>query len=148
MKLFESADEIMETIVYDRTEEKQAAFYAHDPLVVVSDSNNHTREWYIALYIDDNNDGTMRVDHVEIYPQYCDNEWQHPPNDDIQEILPEQTVPGAVERMWEFTRDTAVFKLFNIADINIKFEELFQRQIIFVLNQFPGLNSSVLCVQI
>ena len=147
MKLFESADEIMETIVYDRTEEKQAAFYAHDPLVVVSD-NNHTREWYIALYIDDNNDGTMRVDHLEIYTQYCHKEWKHPPNDVIQEILPEQTVPGAVERMWDFTRDTAVFKLFNIADINIKFEELFQRQIIFVLNQFPGLNSFVPCVLI
>ena len=34
-------------------------------------------------------------------------------------------MPGAVERMWDFTRDTAVFKLFNIPDINIKFEELF-----------------------
>ena len=42
--LFESADEIMEIIVHDHTEEKQAAFSAQDPLAVVWDNNDHARE--------------------------------------------------------------------------------------------------------
>lgn len=40
------------------------------------------------MYIVDNNDGTMRVDHLERYTQKCDNELKRPPNDNIQDIWP------------------------------------------------------------
>ena len=66
----------------------------------------------------------MSVDHLERYTQKCDNEWKHPPNDDIQDIWPEQTVPCVVEGMWDFPRRTAVFELLNIYDIT-KLEEFF-----------------------
>ena len=65
----------MEIIVHDYNEENQSAFCAQDPLAVTWDSNNHAREWFIALYIDDNNDRIMRVDNLERCTQYCYNEW-------------------------------------------------------------------------
>ena len=67
----------------------------------------------------------MRVDHLERYTYYCNNELKHPPNDDIQNIRPEQIVLCTVEGTWDFTHHTAVFKLFNNDDIKTKFEELF-----------------------
>lgn len=67
----------------------------------------------------------MRVDHFERYTYYCNNESKHPPNDDIQNIRPEQIVLRIVEGTWDFTHHTAVFKLFNNDDIKTKFEELF-----------------------
>ena len=67
----------------------------------------------------------MRVDHFETYTYYCNNESKHPPNDDIQNIRPEQIVLRIVEGTWDFTHHTAVFKLFNNDDIKTKFEELF-----------------------
>ena len=113
----------MEIILHDHTEEKQAAFSTQDPLAIVWDNKGNTRQWYIALYIDDSNDGTMRADHSERYTQNCDNEWKRPPNDDNQDIRPEQYVPCVVEGMWDLTCRTAIFKLFNADDIKSKFEE-------------------------
>ena len=42
-------------------------------------------------------------------------------------VTPKHIVPCVVERTWDFTGHTAVFKLFNTDDIKTKFEKLFQR---------------------
>ena len=55
----------------------------------------------------------MCVYHYQRYTHKCDNEWKCPPNDDIQDIWPEQTVPCVVEGTWDFTHRIAFFKLFN-----------------------------------
>ena len=83
-------------------------------MAVVWDNNDHTREWYIALYIDNNYDGTMRVHHLERYTENWDNEWKRLPNDDIQDIRAEQIVLCVVEGIWD-----------NTDDNKKKFEKLF-----------------------
>ena len=80
--------------------------------------------WYIGLYLDSNEDGTFRVDHLARAEQ-GDDVWQRPPGDDIQDTTERQIVPVAVLGTWEFSRRKPCFVLSNAAEIQETFLKIY-----------------------
>ena len=69
--IFDSADEIM-SILQDKGEESTPIIsstererQANDPVIVVWHDKKDNPEWYVGFYLDDNDDGTVLVDHLE-----------------------------------------------------------------------------------
>lgn len=121
--LFETTDEIMDIITQENQKVNQIV--PHEPLVIVWNTSNSRKEWYIAFYIDENSDGTMRVEHLERLIKMKSNEWQRPKNDDIQDVQPKQILPCSVEGSWDITDSTSIYNVFNIDQISSKFKQLF-----------------------
>ena len=70
----------------------------NQPVAVVC-GEGEVKRWYIGFYMDDNDDGTFRVDHL-IRAGNGDEIWHRPPGcDDIQDTTEQQIVPVAVSRV-------------------------------------------------
>jgi hypothetical protein len=63
--IFETADEIMELLGQEKLNEANESlpYVAQDPLVIIWD-NEVSRNWHVGFFIDENCDGTIRVDHL------------------------------------------------------------------------------------
>ena len=96
--LFSTENKIMEILL-----EKPAAsddslskpvYERHQPVAVVWDSDKG-RNWFVGFFMDENDDTTIRIDHLE--PQSNDKTvWIRPRHDDIQDVEPIQILPCTV----------------------------------------------------
>ena len=80
------------------------------------DNSNDFREWYIGFFLDTNEDGTIRVDHLTKLSKQQSIDWKRPTKDDIQNIELEQILRCAVNGFWDVDCDTPIFKLLNDSD--------------------------------
>ena len=88
----------------------------NQPVAVVWDEGDIKR-WYIGFYLDDNEDGTFRVDHL-ICAGTEDEIWHRPPgSDDIQDTIEQQIVPVTVSGTWDFSKRKPSFLIYNANEI-------------------------------
>ena len=84
------------------------------------------KKWYVGVYLDDNKDGTVRVDHLQRLSARDDTYWKRPHIDDIQDVNPVQIVPCPVDGEWDLTRWNAMFVVKNSETIRKMYEQVFQ----------------------
>ena len=122
---FPSFDEIMK-IIQEKVDEGEPnlsdeLFEFQQPLAIVWDQSDGTRKWYIGFYLG-NNEDMLRVDHLI----GAASEWKRPAIDDIQnETSHQQIVPCPVIGESVFNKRSTLFKVENVVDIQLSFEEHF-----------------------
>lgn len=103
--------------------QEELMFQPNQSLAVIWDEEGKKR-WYIGFYLDDNGDGTFRVDHL-MRAGTGDEIWQRPPGtDDIQDTIKQQIVPVAVSGTWDFSRRKPCYVLSNAPEIEDMFREI------------------------
>ena len=102
----------------------EVEFASQQPLAVVWDDDDG-RKWYIGLYLDENDDRTVRVDHLQRQSVSDDTNWKRPQFDDIHDVNPVQILPCPVNGEWDFTRRTVMFIAKNSEIIRKMYEQLF-----------------------
>ena len=95
---------------YELTEKERYTF--QQPLAVVWDGSAG-REWFIGLYLDENDYGTFRIDHLMRDVKEKDDEWKRPRTDDIQDVEQVQILPCQVDGEWHLSCRKSIFKLRN-----------------------------------
>ena len=84
------------------------------------------KRWYIGFYLDDNGNGTFRVDHLT-RAGTGDETWQRPPGtNDIQDTMEQQIVPVAVSGTWVFSQRKPCYILNDAPEIETVFKEITQ----------------------
>ena len=79
-----------------------------------------TKRWYIGFYLNDNGDGTFRVDHL-MRAGTGDEIWQRPHGtDDIQDTIEQQILPVT----WNVSSRKPYFILSNAIEIEDIFREI------------------------
>lgn len=135
--LFHTEEEIVDIILDRHSSNRNELSTSHDitvtvtgksyeyqqPLAVVWDQGAG-RTWYVGFFIDENDDGTIRVDHL-VQQGEDQSVWIRPRHDDIQDVRYIQIIPCSLTGGWEVTRRSAVFKLKNATEINMVFQQLF-----------------------
>ena len=76
--IFESSDEIMEILSSNTTTDEPNQYKKQDLLAVYWDTTNDFREWYIGFFLDTNEDGTIRVDHLTRLNKQQSIDWKRP----------------------------------------------------------------------
>ena len=80
-----------------------------------------TKRWYIGFYLNDNGDGTFRVDHL-MHAGTGDEIWQPPhETDDIQDTIEQQIVPVT----WNVSSRKPHFVLGNAIEIEDIFRKIY-----------------------
>jgi hypothetical protein len=125
--VFPCEEEILETLMGSQEVEvmsqDEPMFQPNQPLAVIWDERG-TKRWYIGFYLDDNGDGTFRVDHL-MRAGTGDDIWQRPPGtDDIQETIAQQIVPVTVSGTWNFSQRKPHYVLSNVIEIEDMFHEI------------------------
>ena len=133
--IFDSADEIM-SILQDKGEESTPIIsstererQANDPVIVVWHDKKDNPEWYVGFYLDDNDDGTVLVDHLERFVMKdergrrvkSENQWMRLKIDDIQDVEEEQILSCTPIGDWKLASDTFVYELDNSEEIKTHF---------------------------
>lgn len=96
----------------------------NQPVAVIWDSKS-IKKWYIGFYLDMNDDGTYRIDHMERKNKRANNTWRRPyGKDDIQDTEEIQIVPVKVMGEWDFMGDEPVFNVLNDSEIQEGFEKV------------------------
>ncbi|CAL4100113.1 unnamed protein product [Meganyctiphanes norvegica] len=124
--IFTTEEEIMEILLhksYSNTISSKPRYEIQQPLAVVWD-NNKGRKWYVGFYMDENDNKTIRVDHLE-KQSHDYSAWVKPKHDDIHDVKYFQIVPCEVIGEWDMTRQPAVFNIKNSQSINNMFEQHF-----------------------
>ena len=89
VELFNTEEEILEILCKrqkdqeSQTKSKEVIFQSQQPLAVVWDEGQE-RKWYIGLFVDNNDDGTVRIDHLEM--KRAKETWIRPRIEDIQDV--------------------------------------------------------------
>ena len=126
--VFPCEDEIMEIISGNTSNpvhegETVLTLQPNQPVAVIWDVKNKKR-WYIGFYIDKNDDGTFRIDHLE----RCgagDKVWRRPTgNDDIQDTEDIQILSVNILGGWNFIREKPSFVLTNEDEIQDSFKNV------------------------
>ena len=98
-------------------------YQPNEPLAVFWDEGQ-TRSWYVGFFIDENDDGTFRIDHLTKHSNTNDT-WARPNGrDDIQNTLAQQILPLKVQGDWDFTGRKPIYVLENAQEINTLFVEI------------------------
>ena len=98
--VFPCEEEILETLKGAGAEtgmshSQEPMFQPNQPLAVIWDERG-TKRWFIGFYLNDNGDGTFRVDHL-MRTGTGDEIWQQPHgSDDIQDTIEQQIVSVTV----------------------------------------------------
>lgn len=96
-----------------------------DPVAVVWDEEDgQSMQWYIGFYLDKNDDGTVRINHLKRSNNKCDETWEEPNAYDIQSTHEQQILPGLVDGVWDFDHRKAVFTLKNADEIASLFTKI------------------------
>ena len=89
-------------------------------MAVIWDTKNR-KEWYIGFFLDKNDDGTFRIDHLERDGK-TNSKWIRPRGrDDIQDTEEVQVLPIDIVGDWVFTGDRPTFLLDNTEQIHNTF---------------------------
>ena len=96
----------------------------NQPVVVVWDVRG-AKKWFVGFFLDNNEDGTYRIDHLERVSSRGNTKWQWPSAcDDIQDAEEVQILPIQVLGDWDFTSDKPYFLVSNAEDIVQNFEQI------------------------
>ena len=122
--IFPTEDEIFEKLSSNTTLCNDDQMYQpNEPLAVFWDEGQ-TRSWYVGFFIDENDDGTFRIDHLTKHSNTNDT-WARPNGrDDIQNTLAQQILPLKVQGDWDFTGRKPIYVLENAQEINTLFVEI------------------------
>ena len=126
-----SEDQIMsilkaETIICEATKK----YPPLDPVIVTWHEKNEVLKWYLGFYLDDNDGGTIRVDHLERAIFNKDKEgrrvlsnrtWKRPAYEDVQDVEEDQIIQCKPIGDWVFEMDDVAFELENSTDIQSLF---------------------------
>ena len=116
-----------ETIICEPTK----TYSPLDTVFVTWHEKNGTLKWYLGFYLDDN-DGTIRVDHLERAIVNKDKEgrrvlsnraWKRPAYDDVQDVEDDQILQSKPIGDWVFELGV-VFELENSTDIQSLFMQV------------------------
>ena len=134
--VFDSADEIM-SILQNKLEESSTSTSSvkqkrqrDDPIIVVWHERGNP-VWYLGFYLDENDDDTMRIDHLkrcEVYDKRgrkvkSDIEWERPQTDDIQDVVEEQILSCIPVGDWIISPDSFIYHLENSDEIKDHFKK-------------------------
>ena len=81
------------------------------------------RKWYIGLFVDNNDDGTERIDHLEMIR--AKETWCRPRIEDIQDVKDMQIVPCSINSEWVLSSRSAVLHIKKSKEVDTLFQELF-----------------------
>ena len=103
------------------TIEDEALFLPNQPLAVIWEEGGN-KLCFIGFYVDDNEDSTFRVSHLDRV-ETAKDVWQRPSGaDDIQDVTQAQIVPQDVSGNWDFSNlRKPQFILSNAAEIEATF---------------------------
>ena len=124
--VFPSEEEIMEKLqnkeqasIDEVTDE--TTLVPNQPVAIIWDTKKR-KQWYIGFFLNMNDDGTFRVDHLERDGK-LDKRWVRPRGgDDIQDAEEVQILPTPVSGDWIFTEDRPIFVLNNEEQIHETFD--------------------------
>ena len=128
--VFPTEDEIMD-LLHNNSESTNVAsegnttlsLRPNQPLAVICDSRAK-RNWYIGFFLDKNEDGTYRVDHLERI-NGNNERWCRPSGcDDVQDTEEIQILPVPILGEWNFDSDKPTFQINNCEIIIKTFDEL------------------------
>ena len=121
--MFNSEDQIMsilrhkeqETIVESSTQK----YRYQDPLIVLWHNRKGTLKWNLGFYLDENDDYTIRVDHLERNlvkdkdgrRAKSNIQWVRPKTDDIHDVDVEQILSCRTIGEWKLTEKEIIFEL-------------------------------------
>ena len=125
--IFDSEEQIMK-MLEDKEEiatESSQKFNPQDPVIVLWDEQNGGMEWYVGFYLDDNDDGTVRIDHLERVvvkdkngrPVSSDSKWKRPKSDAIQDVKEVQILQCKPVGDWVLESQHVIFQLDNNTEI-------------------------------
>ena len=98
-------------------------YQPNEPLAVFWDEGQ-TRSWYVGFFIDENEDGTFRIDHLTKHSN-TNGTWACPNGrDDIQNTLAQQILPLKLQGDWDFTGRKPICVLKNAQEISTLFVEI------------------------
>ena len=128
VELFNTEEEILEILCKrqkdqeSQTKSKEVIFQSQQPLAVVWDEGQE-RKWYIGLFVDNNDNGTVRIDHLEM--KRAKETWIWPRIEDIQDVKDMQIVPCSINSEWVLSSRSAVLHIKNPKEVDTVFQELF-----------------------
>ena len=135
--VFDSADEIM-SILKNKGKESvntssDAKWKANEPVIVIWYERGGNPEWYLGFYVDDNDDNTVRVDHLKrclvkdkhSRQMKCDHQWERPKTEDLQDVEEEQILSCKPVGDWIITPETFVYELENSDQIKNHFNSIY-----------------------
>ena len=104
---------------------------ANDPIIVVWHEKGNPK-WYLGFYVDENDEGTMRVDHLQRCLEQnkrgrqvkSDIHWERPRSEDIQDVVEEQILSCIPVGDWIITPETFIYELTNSEEIKSHFESI------------------------
>ena len=102
----------------------------NQPVAVIWDKKAR-KEWYIGFFLDKNEDGTYRIDHLQRKIDKSSLDWVRPSGyDDIQDTEEVQILPVEISADWNFNSVKPEYVLNNLIEIQKTFDlivsELFQ----------------------
>ena len=81
------------------------------------------RKWYIGLFVDNNDNRTVRIDHLEM--KRAKETWIRPRIEDIQDVKDMQIVPCSINSEWVLSSRSAVLHIKKSKEVDTLFQELF-----------------------
>ena len=121
-ELFEKLQSIVTTQQAPPPADEQI-FMTNEPLAVIWDEVEG-RKWYIGFYLDENEDGTFRIDHLKKAKENRIEAWERPSGpDDIQCTMGLQILPIKVLGEWNFSGRKPSYILENAEEIQNLFLE-------------------------
>lgn len=94
----------------------------NEPCIVLWDINNQ-RQWYMGICLNDNDDGTYRVEHLERCNPTADGKmWRYPKQSDIQSVDIIQIMPCNIIGSWDLSKRIMIFVLENCEMIDVLFK--------------------------
>ena len=92
-----------ESVVVPPTTTNSPMFTHLQPLAVIWDDKNGKRYWSIGFFLNEVDDATICVDHLERKGNGSQNvDWVRPDSDDIQQVVTDfQVIPSDVEGDWD-----------------------------------------------
>ena len=130
--LFDSEDKIMSILQSGHCKENEYAI--NDPVIIVWHERQIVK-WHLGFFLDDNNDGSFRVDHLERVMTrdkvrrrvQSDKEWKRPVYEDIQDVEYDQVIKCKPIGDWIVDVDNVVFILENTDEINKLSKDMVQQ---------------------
>ena len=116
-------DEILEILKAGNTTPQHCEYSPNQTLAVVWDDADG-RNWYIGLYLGQNEEGELRIEHLTRVDGK-DSVWQSPRTSDIQpRTLPQQVFPVSIVAEWDFSGRKPCYIVDNSEEIDQVFSDI------------------------
>jgi len=97
----------------------------NEPCIVIWDVGN-VRQWYVGICMNDNDDGTYTIEHLERCDPSGDGlHWRYPVRPDIQSVTIVQIVPCNIMGSWDLSKRHMTFVLDNHHTIEALFQSFY-----------------------